>query len=220
MENLLQDLTKLHLNNRPALADQTNVPTPDTQVAKPNDTKEGGDTIDLTTDSSGGRRTPEQPKNLPPRTPVRIKKSERLWHLREAASKSADNTALSKVVAEFATVLKETGTSKTLTIEGFCFLDALYKQLGNPASLVQPMRTSRARSTVNLDQDAESQPAYVKLDLVARLKREVARAPNNKALAQMVADFGAVTNRSSSRTITKDGFAFLEGLAARLQALS
>lgn len=220
MENVLQDLAKLQLNNRPALADQTNVPTLDTQVAKSNDAKEDGDLTDLTGDSSGGRRTPEQPKNLPPRTPVRIKKSERLWQLRVAASKSADNVTLSKIVAEFATVLKETGTSKTLTIEGFCFLDALYKQLGDPAAFVQPMRTSRARSTFNLDQDAGSQPAYVKLDLVARLKREVARAPDNKALAQMVADFGAVTNRSSSRTITKDGFAFLEGLAARLQALN
>ncbi|KAF8558311.1 CK1/CK1 protein kinase [Imleria badia] len=219
MENVLQDLAKLQLN-RPALADQTNIPTPDAQAAKPGDAKEEGDVIDLTGDSSGGRRTPEQPENMPPRTPVRAKKFERLWQLRVAVSKSIDNAALSKVVADFATVLKETGTSKTLTIEGFCFLDALYKQLGDPATRVQPMRTSRTRSTTNLEQDADPQPAYVKLDLVARLKREVARAPNNKALAQMVADFGAVTNRSSSRTITKDGFAFLEGLAARLQALS
>ena len=195
------------------------MPTPDTQVAKPNDTEEEGDVIDLTGESTGGRRTPEQPKNVPPHTPVRVKKSERLWRLRVAMSKPADNAALSKIVAEFATVLKETGTSRTLTIEGFCFLDALYKQLGDPAAFVQPMRTSRTRSTINLDQGAESQPAYVKLDLVARLRCEVVRAPDNKALAQMVADFGAVTNRSSSRTITKDGFAFLEGLAARLQAL-
>ena len=195
------------------------MPTPDTQVAKPNDTEEEDDVIDLTGESTGGRRTPEQPKNVPPRTPVRVKKSERLWRLRVAMSKPADNAALSKIVAEFATVLKETGTSRTLTIEGFCFLDALYKQLGDPAAFVQPMRTSRTRSTINLDQGAESQPAYVKLDLVARLRCEVVRAPDNKALAQMVADFGAVTNRSSSRTITKDGFAFLEGLAARLQAL-
>lgn len=220
MENVLQDLAKLQLNNRPALADQTNAPTPDAQATKLSDAKDEGDVIDLTGDSTGGRRTPEQPKDLPPRTPVRLKKFERLWQLRIAVSKSTDNAALSKIVADFATVLKETGTSRTLTIEGFCFLDALYKQLGDPATLVQPMRTSRTRSTTNLDQDTGTQPAYVKLDLVARLRQEVARASDNKALAQMVADFGAVTNRSSSRTITKDGFAFLEGLAARLQALS
>lgn len=219
MENVLQDLAKLQLNHRPALADQTNVPTLDIQAAKPKDAKEEGDVDDLAGDSTWGCRTAEQPKTLRPRAPVRIKKSERLSQLRLAVSKSTDNTALSKVVAEFVTVLKETGTSKTLTIEGFCFLDALYKQLGDPAVVVQPMRTSRTRST-NLDQAPETQPAYVKLNLIARLKREVARASDNKALAQMVADFGAVTNRSSSRTITKDGLAFLEGLATRLQALS
>ncbi|KAG6377219.1 kinase-like domain-containing protein [Boletus reticuloceps] len=217
IENVLQDLAKLQLNHRPALADQTNTPTPGAQVAKPNDAEEEDDVIDLTGDST---QTREKPKNSGPHTPVRIKKFERLWQLRVAVSKSTDNAALSKIVADFATVLKETGTSKTLTIEGFSFLDALRKRLGDPAAFMQPMRTSRARSTSNLDKEAEPQPAYVKLDLVARLKREVARAPDNKALAQMVADFGAVTNRSSSRTITKDGFAFLEGLAARLQALS
>ncbi|KAF8440814.1 kinase-like domain-containing protein [Boletus edulis BED1] len=217
MENVLQDLAKLQLNHRPALADQTNTPTPGAQAAKPNDAEEEDDVIDLTGDST---QTREKPKNSAPHTPVRIKKFERLWQLRVAVSKATDNVALSKIVADFATVLKETGTSKTLTIEGFSFLDALRKRLGDPAAFMQPMRTSRARSTGNLDQEVEPQPAYVKLDLVARLKREVARAPDNKALAQMVADFGAVTNRSSSRTITKDGFAFLEGLAARLQALS
>ena len=217
IENVLQDLAKLQLNQRPPLADQTNKRTTGPQAAKPNDGKEDDDVIDLTGDSTGSRLTSDN--GLLPRTPVRIKKSERLYNLRMALSKSKDNAAISEIVSEFAMVLKETGTSKTLTIEGFSFLDALYKQLGDPAALVQPMRTSRTRST-NLDQASESQPANnVKLDLVARLKREVSRASNNKALAQMVADFGAVTNRSSSRTITKDGFAFLEGLATRLQAL-
>ncbi|KAI9462249.1 kinase-like domain-containing protein [Boletus coccyginus] len=220
MENVLQDLAKLQLNNRPALADQTNTPTPGAHVAKPKDASEEGDVIDLTVESSRGRQTPKQSKNPSPRTPVRIKKSERLWQLRLAVPKSKDNAALSRIVTEFATVLRETGTSKTITIEGFSFLDGLYKQLGDPAAPVQPMRTSRTRSAIDLDGDAESQPAYVKLDLVARLRIDVAKARDNKALAQMVADFGAVTNRSSSRTITKDGFAFLEGLAARLLALT
>lgn len=220
MENVLQDLAKLQLNNRPALADQTNTPTPGAHVAKLKDASEEGDVIDLTVESSRGRQTPKQSKNPSPRTPVRVKKSERLWQLRLAVPKSKDNAALSRIVTEFATVLRETGTSKTITIEGFSFLDGLYKQLGDPAAPVQPIRTSRTRSATDLDGDAESQPAYVKLDLVARLRIDVAKARDNKALAQMVADFGAVTNRSSSRTITKDGFAFLEGLAARLLALT
>ncbi|KAG8214710.1 kinase-like domain-containing protein [Butyriboletus roseoflavus] len=218
MEDVLQDLAKLQLNHRPALANQTNARTQGTQAAKPNDSKNEGDAIDLTGDSTGGRRTPEQPKNLP-RTPVRIKKSGRLRQLRVAVSKTTDNTALSKIVAEFAMVLKETGTSKTLTIDGFCFLDALYKQLGDPAVVVQPMRTSRARSS-NLDQTVEVNASWEKLCVITRLNLHVAKAPDNKALAQMVADFGAVMNRCSSHTITKDGFGFLEGLAARLQVLN
>ncbi|KAG9315662.1 kinase-like domain-containing protein [Chiua virens] len=213
MEDLLHDLAKLELNRRPALADQTNAPAPAKVEAKPNDAKEDDSAIDLTLDSTQGRRTPDQPKNMAPRTPVRIKKSERLYKLRMELVKSTDNAAISKIVTEFSTVLKEIGTSKTLTIEGFCFLDALHKQLNGPtAGLGQPMRTSRTRSS-HLDPATESQPANVKLNMVARLKRDVAGATDSKALARMVADFGAVTNRSSSRTITKDGFTFLEGLA-------
>ncbi|KAF9221502.1 kinase-like protein [Gyrodon lividus] len=221
MENVLQDLAKLQLNNRPALADQTNVPAvaqAGAQADKPG-VRKGGETIDLDSDSSTGHPVQEPPRNLPPRTPVRTRKATRLFVLRRAVLDAADNAALSKVVAEFTIFLKETGSSKTLTKEGFSFLDALYKQLGDPSVFIQPMRTSRTRST-NLDKPAEPQPAHVKLDLVARLKRDVVRAHDNRVLAQMVADFGAVTNRSSGRTITKDGFAFLEGLAAQLQALN
>ncbi|KAF9236475.1 kinase-like domain-containing protein [Melanogaster broomeanus] len=184
MEDVLQDLAKLRLNNRPALTDQTNVPI-DAQAAaqagKPEATKS-----ENSSDSSIGRPAQLPPKNLPPRTPVRIKKATRLFVLQH-------NATLSKVVAEFTTFLKETGSSKTLTREGF---------------------------STEQEKPAGPQPAHVKLNLVARLKRDVATAHDNKALAQMVADFGAVTNRSNGRTITKDGFAFLEGLAARLQALN
>jgi hypothetical protein len=51
----------------------------------------------------------------------------------------------------------------------------------------------------------------VKLGVVARLRREVLEATNNKTLAKMVEDFGQVTNKSSGRTVTKVGvFYFLE----------
>ncbi|KIJ62713.1 hypothetical protein HYDPIDRAFT_94209 [Hydnomerulius pinastri MD-312] len=216
MENVLQDLAKLQLNNRPILADQTNVPA--AQATKP-EGKKDGDVIDLSSDSSVGNPSQEPPRNLPPRTPVRIKKASRLEQLRIAISDATDNAGLATVVAEFTTFLKETGSSKTLTKEGFAFMDALYKQLADPSVFVQPLRTSRTRSTTT-EKPAGPQPAYVKLDLVARLRREVVRAQDNRALAKMVADFGAVTNRSSGRTITKDGFAFLEGLSSRLKALN
>ena len=53
-----------------------------------------------------------------------------------------------------------------------------------------------------------------------RLGVDVRGAGRNAQLAKLVAEFGAVINRSSGRTVTKDGFGFLNGLAARLEAMS
>jgi casein kinase 1 len=117
-------------------------------------------------------------------------------------------------------VLLQANSSRTLTKEGFAFLDALYKQLVDPSVFVLPLRTSRSR---NSDKEQfpphEVEARHTKLGVVARLRRAVGEAESNKALAQMVADFGAVINRSSGRTVTKDGFGFLEGLAARLRVV-
>lgn len=170
--------------------------------------------IDLSGDASGGSTEPGPPKKMILRTPVRVKKATRLEKLRLSVLDATNNVMLSSVIAEFSIFLKETG-SKTLTREGFAFLDALYKQLADPSVFAQPMRT---RSSVE-EASGGSQPAHVKLGVVARLRREVATAQSNRMLAKLVADFGVVTNKSSTRTITKDGFAFLDGLAARLKML-
>ena len=42
----------------------------------------------------------------------------------------------------------------------------------------------------------------------------------NEQLARLVLEFGAVIDRSSGRTVTKDGFGFPAGLAGRLEALA
>ena len=213
MENVLHDLAKLQLHQRPILADQTNVPAQANKQAEASK-KKAVDVIDLC-NTSDGESAPKPPQNKPPRTPARVKKATRLETLRLSTLDAVDNAMLSTVVAEFSTFLKETG-SKTLTREGFAFLDALYKQLADPSIFVQPMRT---RSTTE-QASAENQPAHVKLDVVARLRKEVGIAQSNRMLAKLVADFGAVTNKSSTRTVTKDGFAFLDGLSLRLKALN
>lgn len=213
MENVLHDLAKLQLHNRPILADQTNVLPAQANKQAEGSNKKAADVIDLCNTSDEGT-APDPPKNMPPRTPVRVKKATRLEKLKSSVSDATDNGMLSTVVAEFSTFLKETG-SKTLTREGFAFLDALYKQLADPSVFVHPMRT---RSTTE-QASTENQPAHVKLDVVARLRKEVGTAQSNRMLAKLVADFGAVTNKSSTRTITKDGFAFLDGLSGRLKAL-
>jgi casein kinase 1 len=211
MENVLNDLAKLQLNPpRPILGDQTNVPAP----ARKDNAKKPREIISLSDSSDEGRPKPDgQP--LPPRTPVRTRKASQLQKLRYSVLDSTDNAALAVAVEEFAEFLQL--GSKTLTKEGFAFLDALYKQLADPSIFVHPLRTLRS---ANREDNQAPQPAHVKLGVVARLRREVGTASSNRVLANLVADFGAVTNKSSGRTITKDGFAFLEGLAARLQALN
>jgi casein kinase 1 len=213
MENVLYDLAKLQLSPpRQILKDQTNVAdlarTDKIHTRKPID-------IASTSDNSEDSRQKPNARLLPPRTPVRTKKASQLQRLRFSVLGATDNAALAVVVQEFAQFLQL--GSKTLTKEGFAFLDALYKQLADPSIFVEPLRTSR--TSTNQEDSVAPQPAHVKLGVVARLRREVGTASSNRVLASLVADFGAVTNRSSGRTITKDGFAFLEGLAMRLQAL-
>ncbi|KAG1838026.1 kinase-like domain-containing protein [Suillus subalutaceus] len=211
MENVLNDLAKLQLNPpRPILGDQTNVPAP----ARKDDAKKRSEIISVSDSSEDDRLKPNgQP--LPPRTPVRTKKASQLQKLKLSVLDSTDNAALAVAVEEFTKFLQL--GSRTLTKEGFAFLDALYKQLADPSIFVHPLRTLRS---ANREDDRAPQPAHVKLGVVARLRREVGTASSNRVLANLVADFGAITNKSSGRTITKDGFAFLEGLAARLQALN
>ncbi|KAG1749232.1 kinase-like domain-containing protein [Suillus lakei] len=202
MENVLNDLAKLQLNPpRPILGDQTNVPAP----ARKDDAKKSGEIISVSDSSEDDRSKPNAP--FPPQTP--------LQKLKLSVLDSTDNAALAVAVEEFTKFLQL--GSRTLTKEGFAFLDALYKQLADPSIFVHPLRTLRS---ANQEDNRGPQPAHVKLGVVARLRREVGTASSNRVLANLVADFGAVTNKSSGRTITKDGFAFLEGLAARLQALN
>lgn len=214
MENVLQDLAKLQLSPPlPILRDQTNVP--DLARTKKVDAKKPFKIVS-TSDHSDDSRWKPHTLPLPPRTPVRSKKANQLQRLRFSVLSATDNPALAVAVQEFAQFLQL--GSKTLTKEGFAFLDALYKQLADPSIFAQPLRTSRP--SANQEDNMAPQPAHVKLGVVARLRREVGTASSNRVLANLVADFGAVTNRSSGRTITKDGFAFLEGLATRLQALN
>lgn len=209
---MLHDLAKLRLDKRPVLAEKEKNTLAVGQDRKPqagSDQKTGKQS-----DESDGPTAPEPPKNLP-QTPVRIKKATRLEKLRLSILSSTDNASLSNIVVEFNALLKDTG-SKTLTREGFAFLDALYKQLTDPSVFIQPMRTRSAIEQV----DGENRPVRVKLGVIARLREDVMTAQSNRMLAKLVADFGAVTNKSSARTITKDGFAFLDGLADRLKVLS
>lgn len=157
--------------------------------------------------SSEDEAIPQQPA-----VPKRVQ----LMKLMKRASVALDNKKLSGLVHEFINIL-QCNSSRTLTKEASDFLDAMCKQLGNPSVFIVPLRTSRSQSSHASAESSE--PFNAKLGTVARLCRDVKAAPNNSALADMVAEFGRVTNKSSGRTITKNGFAFLDGLSRRLSEL-
>ncbi|KDR82741.1 hypothetical protein GALMADRAFT_238248 [Galerina marginata CBS 339.88] len=215
MEGILNDLTNLNLGAQPILGDRTNVQEAVRKAkedAKIDSKKQAGNSgfsepIVISSDSESGNLAPMR---------FQAPKAARLNQLADKGSNATDNAALAQLVREFIDVL-QMNSSRTLTKEAFYFLDVLYKQLDDPSIFVKPKRTSRQHSFN--DQVPQKEPTYVKLGVVARLRREVAQTRSNKALAVLVSDFAKVTNKSTGRTVTKDGFAFLEGLSERLKVL-
>jgi casein kinase 1 len=212
VEQILNDLANLKLDDRPVLGDRMNINNA-VQQAKMDAKKPAAAFIVISDDTDGGKVKNHAPSPVVARMP----KAAQLNKLTSAVNAASDNNAIAQVVLDFVVFL-QSNRSRTLTKEGFGFLDALYKQLADPSVFILPLRTSRTRNSDKEQQMEPPEARHVKLDVLAALRREVAGASGNQALAKMVADFGAVTNRSSGRTVTKDGFAFLEGLAARLKS--
>ena len=227
VENILHDLANLQIGQRRVLGDRKNIasavvqakedlkkedtvqkPAPIQKPVAPTPAPEPA--IEVIEISSGSE------DSAPPRylTP----KARQLIKLTKAVAAATDNAGLAEAVSEFVNVLKS-NSSRNVTKEGFAFLDVLHKQLADESVFILPMRTCRKRST-EVEQLQNSAPRPAKLGVVARLRKEVAEANENAVLAKMVSDFGAVTNMGSGRTVTKDGFGFLVGLAARLKELS
>ncbi|KAF9527547.1 CK1/CK1 protein kinase [Crepidotus variabilis] len=219
MAGILNDLTRLNLDAQPVLGDRTNVQAAVRQAqqdVKIDSTQQSsrqagaGPAVNVLIISSGS-----EGENLAPLR-YQVPKAQRLVQLADKASNAVDNATLGKLVREFVQVL-QMNSSRTLTKDAVFFLDVLYKQLDDPSVFIKPQRPSRQQSFA--EQTPEKQPAHVKLGVVARLRREVSYCPSNKALATMVSDFTKVTNKSTGRTVTKDGFTFFEGLADRLASL-
>ncbi|THH30032.1 hypothetical protein EUX98_g4143 [Antrodiella citrinella] len=213
LENAVGALANLALGPRPVLGErdvnEPNVPRP--PVAEEGKKKaQPGDNVIVVSDDS------ENDADKPP-TGGRLPKAARLAALARTVSSATDNAALSKLVLEFWQVL-QLNRSRALTKEGFAFLDALYKQLSDPSVYIVPMRTSRSRGQTSTE-NPEVLDRQRKMNELLRLRIAVSKAGNNKALAQMVADFGSVIDKSNGRTVTKDALGFLEGLAGRLRVM-
>lgn len=149
-----------------------------------------------------------------------IPKARRIYLLRTKASDATDNATLSKLVLEFVEVLEKT-YSKSLTVEGFAFLDTMYKQLSDPAVFVQPMRTSkRSGSSATDSQDGDGlAKGRARRGRLATLKGEVERADTNKVLAGLVKAFGTEIDSTKGKTLPKTAFEFLHALGARLSEI-
>lgn len=132
MEKILHDLTNLNLDEQPVLGDRKNV---ETAIRKAKDAAAKDDSakdiIDITSSSDHPTKT------IPP--PFLTPKAYKLTKLTERASDATDNQALSTLVLDFIAVLKS-NSSRTLTKEGFGFLDALVKQLADPSVFITPLR--------------------------------------------------------------------------------
>ncbi|KAI0062944.1 CK1/CK1 protein kinase [Artomyces pyxidatus] len=216
MANVLQDLARMTLD-RPVLGDKKNIPAAATPPVQPH-AREGGallkkagppagrEVIEIS-DSDDSRR-----ENAP--AVGRHTKAMRLNRLTRAVAQATDNDALAGLVKEFAGVLAANG-ARTLTREGFAFLDALHKQLADPSVFIVPLRSRSARAVTQEDAP-RPQERRNKLHL---LRVGVCTARDNGTLARLVAEFGALVDKVAGRKLTKDGLMFLEGVSERLRVV-
>lgn len=128
MEGILNDLTKLDLaGDRPILGDVKNVQEAVRQARADLKDDSAKEVIEISSGSEGSNDA------LP------TNKAYRLAKLTTRASEASNNAALGSLVKEFAEAMK-CNSSRTLTRQGFAFLDALYKQLADPSVFVTPLR--------------------------------------------------------------------------------
>lgn len=222
IEKVLQDLAGLKLENRPVLGDKKNVQVSHRQP-KPNGLPKAAQPIKKPALDTTNVIVISDSSDIPP-IARRYAKAEKLDKLTREASNAMDNNALARLVIEFVTLLKS-NTSRTLTREGFAFLDALHKQLVDPSVFIVPLRTSRTKTgktKASIDSAENTQPLQQgreRLNKLWQLRQGVGKAQDNKALAALVAEFGSLTDKTAGRNVTKDGFAFLEGMAERLKVV-
>jgi casein kinase 1 len=222
---LLQGLAQMNINNResldrPVLGDRKNVQDnghrPALLIKKP----EAADFIvglegALSPGAGAGERGPGV---------HRYNKAARIAKLTQAAGQAADNRVLAQITADFVKVL-QSSSSRTLTREGFAFLDALHKQLADPSVFIVPLRTSKTRTSrsqqeLELELERSGHPAEEALrerrSRLNVLRTSLAKAEDNKTLAGLVAEFGTLIDKATGRKLTKDGMTFLECMADRL----
>lgn len=128
MEHILNGLGNLNLGDRVVLGDRRNIDNAIQKARQEVHKPEPDHCIVISSDSEDDAANVATPK------------AQKLNKLTKRALAATDNAALSDIVFEFSRVLKSY-MSRSLTKEGFAFLDALYKQLEDPSVFdVTPLR--------------------------------------------------------------------------------
>ncbi|KAH8998682.1 kinase-like domain-containing protein [Lactarius akahatsu] len=214
LTGLLQGLAQLQIKGdhigRPVLGDRKNVQGGggnggDLLLKKPGQ----AEVVVISSGESSGEYGPVHRHN----------KAARITKLTQAAGQAADNRVLARLTEDFVKVLRNSN-SRTLTREGFGFLDALHKQLADPSVFIVPLRSSKTRSSRS-QRDQESAAAaedapHERRSRLNGLCASLEKAQDNKTVAGLVAEFGALIDRTAGRKLTKDGVVFLEIVADRL----
>lgn len=214
MAGLLRDLAKMNINRenpgRPVLGDKKNVQDQGVQNGRLLLKKPDADIIIVSDDEQ---------QWVPGPAEQRVTKAARITKLTQAAGQAIDNRVLAQITADFVKVL-QSSNSRTLTREGFAFLDALHKQLADPSVFIVPLRTSKTRSLRSQRQEPTDLPAeeaaQERRNRLNILRTSVAKAQDNKSLAKLIAEFGTLIDKAAGRKLTKDGLGFLENMADRL----
>jgi casein kinase 1 len=213
MAGLLRDLAQMNINGenpgRPVLGDKKNVQDQGVQGGRLLLKKRDDDIIIVSDDEQQWGR------GVPGPAEQRVTKAARITKLTQAAGQAMDNRVLAQITTDFVKVL-QSSNSRTLTREGFAFLDALYKQLGDPSVFIVPLRTSKTRPSRSQRQEPKDLPIEERRSRLNILRASVAKAQDNKSLATLIAEFGTLIDKAAGRKLTKDGLAFLENMADRL----
>lgn len=205
---VLDDLGRLRLEEAPqVLGDRKQIADAVQQAREAVNKPSSDDVIVISSDDEDDSTKP-------------VPKARRIYILRTKVSAATDNATLSKLLLEFVEVLEKT-YSKSLTVEGFAFLDTLYKQLADPSVFVQPMRTSkRSGGSVNDMQEADAlAKGRARRGRLVTLKADLGRAETNRALAGLVKAFGTEIDSSKGKTLPKTAFEFLYALGTRLKEI-
>lgn len=183
-----------------------------------------------------GRGNAHAHAHVPGQAPaaVRLTKASRLSKLARAIEDTFDGPGLARLMKEFMDVLQES-RSRNVTREGFRVLEALRRQMCDPEVVVVAEAEAEAPAHAQAHRlrsrdwsggaaggggESEGGARYSKMNRLFALKRAVDQAGTREALGKLLKEFEECIEGSAGKTVTKDGFGFLEAFAGKLRTIT